>query len=243
MESINVRSAILRLGGLGLAQLIDTWMGTVEFRAHYQDMRADPVHPDPLPAAIYILWHEYIMTPFFLRPNANFAMLLSQHRDAEWLTRAAHLRGFETIRGSTNRGGVAALRNMFQRQSSVRIAITPDGPRGPRRQLAPGCIYIASKLQLPIIVAGIGYDRPWRIRKAWDQFAIPRPCSRARVVFGEPIYVPEELSREGMTDWQQYVERELNTVTQHAEDWACDHYEREGSHALYRSAVRRSKSE
>ena len=56
----------------------------------------------------------------------------------------------------------------------MNLTITPDGPRGPRRQLAQGPVYLASKLGMPIVAMGFGYDRPWRFN-SWDRFAIPRP--------------------------------------------------------------------
>ena len=106
-------------------------------------------------------------------------MLLSRHRDAEILSHVAYHFGFDFVRGSTNRGGAAALRELLAKSRQMHLTITPDGPRGPRRRMAPGPIYLASKLGLPLVLMGYGYDRPWRLR-SWDRFAIPRPCSRAR---------------------------------------------------------------
>ena len=87
-------------------------------------------------------------------------MLLSRHRDAEILSHIAGHLGFAFVRGSTNRGGVSALRQLLARSRDMHLTITPDGPRGPRRRLAPGCIYLASKLGLPLVVMGYGYERP-----------------------------------------------------------------------------------
>jgi lysophospholipid acyltransferase (LPLAT)-like uncharacterized protein len=148
------------------------------------------------------------------------AMLLSRHRDAEILSHAAYHLGFEFVRGSTNRGGVTALRELLDRSKTMHLTITPDGPRGPRRQLAPGCVFLASKLGLPLVVMGWGYDRPWRVRNAWDQFAIPRPFSRARAVPSGEIFVPPNLDREGLEYWRLKIEQLLNRLTDEAEAWA-----------------------
>ena len=56
----------------------------------------------------------------------------------------------------------------------MHLTITPDGPHGPRRRMAPGPIYLASKLGLPLVLMGYAYDRPWRL-PSWDRFAVPRP--------------------------------------------------------------------
>ena len=117
-------------------------------------------------------------------------MLLSRHQDAEWLSHAARFMGFGTIRGSTGRGGVAALRALVRTGETMNLAITPDGPRGPRRHLAAGCIYASSRLHIPLIPIGLGYDRPWRSRRAWDQFAVPRPYSRRGPSPGPPCGFP-----------------------------------------------------
>jgi lysophospholipid acyltransferase (LPLAT)-like uncharacterized protein len=148
------------------------------------------------------------------------AMLLSRHRDAEILSYAAYHRGFEFVRGSTNRGGVTALRELLARSKRMHLTITPDGPRGPRRKLAPGSIYLASKLGLPLVVMGYGYDRPWRVRRAWDQFAIPRPFTRARAVPSGEIFIPPNLDRDGIEYFRQKIETLLNRLTEEAEAWA-----------------------
>jgi lysophospholipid acyltransferase (LPLAT)-like uncharacterized protein len=158
--------------------------------------------------------------PLFLRGHCNMAMLLSRHRDAEMLSYAAHHLGFDFVRGSTNRGGVAALRALLAKSKTMHLTITPDGPRGPRRRLAPGCVYLASKLELPLVVMGYGYDRPWRVESAWDRFAIPRPHSRARAVPSGEIFVPPNLDRDQLEHFRQRIEQLLNRLTLEAEAWA-----------------------
>ncbi len=168
-----------KLAGLLGASAVRNWMCTLDYKAAYYDRAIDPVFPECSGQKIYIFWHEYILFPLYLRGHCNMAMLLSRHRDAEILSHAAYHLGFDFVRGSTNRGGVAAIRELLEKSRRMNLTITPDGPRGPRRKMAPGSIYLASKLGLPLVVMGYGYDRPWRVRSAWDQFAIPRPFSRA----------------------------------------------------------------
>lgn len=197
------------------------WMSSLEYRAYFHaEPSLDPGHPDFRGPAIFLFWHEYIPFPFYLRGNCNVAMLLSRHQDAEWLSQAARHMGFRTVRGSTNRGGVAAMREVLRECRTMNLAITPDGPRGPRRRLAPGAVYLASKLEIPIVPLGFGYDRPWRVRGTWDQFAIPRPFSRARTVVGAAIRVPLGIDRQGLEIARQEVESSLNAVTEEAEHWA-----------------------
>jgi hypothetical protein len=101
----------------------------------------------------------------------------------------------------------------------MNLTITPDGPRGPRRKLAPGAIFVASRLELPLVVMGYAYDRPWRFN-SWDRFALPRPFSRARAVVSPEITVPRNLDREGLEHYRQKMEDLLNRLTTEAEIWA-----------------------
>lgn len=211
--------ALRSIGFLG-AQAIRGWMDTLDFKVAYYDKTVDPIFPECRGQKIYIFWHEYILFPISIRGHCNLAMLLSRHRDAEALSHAAYHLGFDFVRGSTNRGGVAAIREMLRRSRRMHLTITPDGPRGPRRRLAPGAIYLASKLQMPLVAMGFGYDRPWRVRRAWDQSAIPRPFSRARAIPSPEIHIPPNLDRDGVEYFRQKVETLLNRLTDEAERWA-----------------------
>jgi lysophospholipid acyltransferase (LPLAT)-like uncharacterized protein len=206
------------LGGLVMSEAIRAWMSTLDYRGVFYDRSVDPIHGVNGPR-IYIFWHENILIPLYLRGHCHLAMLLSQHGDAEILARVAYHLGFDCVRGSTYRGGARAIWELFERSRRQHLTITPDGPRGPRRQLAQGPIYLASRLQLPLVVMGFGYDRPWRAN-SWDKFAVPRPFSRARALIGPPLKLPPDLDRAGLEDCRRRVERLLDSLTNEAEAWA-----------------------
>ncbi|MBC8350957.1 MAG: lysophospholipid acyltransferase family protein [Planctomycetes bacterium] len=205
-------------GFLG-ASLIRNWMGTLDYQGALYDPSADPIRPEFRGPVIFLQWHEYLPLPFYLRGHCNIAMLLSQHQDAEILGQAARLMGFATIRGSTTRGGVTALREIFRTGRAMNLAITPDGPKGPRRSFAQGAIYLSSRLGIPLIALGLGYDRPWRMN-TWDQFAIPKPYSRARLIASPLIQIPPDIDRSGIERHRQRIERLLTDLTEQAEAWA-----------------------
>src|SRR5207245_1542742 len=91
------------------------------------------------------------------------------------------------------------------------LIVTPDGPRGPRRRLAEGSIFLASRLQMPIVCMGFAFERPWR-QKSWDRFAIPRPFSRGRAVISGFIEIPPNLTkqtrRHGDTETRRQEDKE-----------------------------------
>jgi lysophospholipid acyltransferase (LPLAT)-like uncharacterized protein len=207
------------LAGLVAANVVRMWMSTLDYRAVFYDQTVDPVLGIGGPR-IYIFWHENILIPLYQRGHCHLAMLLSQHGDAEILARIAYHMGFDCVRGSTRRGGARAVWELFERGERQHLTITPDGPRGPRRQLALGPIYLASRLQLPLVPMGFGYDRPWRMN-SWDRFAVPRPFSRARAVIGPPIMLPPKLSRAALEQCRLRVERLTIDLSNEAAAWAA----------------------
>ena len=210
--------SLTKFGGLVSAEAIRAWMSTLDYRAAFYDRSVDPALGIGGPR-IYIFWHENILAPLYLRGHCHLTMLLSQHNDADILARIAYHFGFDCVRGSTYRGGARAIWELFDRSRQQHLTMTPDGPRGPRRHLAQGPVFLASRLQLPLVVMGFGYDRPWRAN-SWDRFAVPRPFSRARAVISPPLTLPPELNRSGLEQCRQRVERLLNCLTCEAEAWA-----------------------
>lgn len=229
---------LTKLGGLVGSTAIRLWMDTLDYKSAVYDPAVDPALPECQGQKIYIFWHEYILFPLAIRGHCNLAMLLSQHRDANILSQVALHLGFEFVRGSTRRGGVAALRELLRRSHRMHLTITPDGPRGPRRHLAPGAIFLASKLQLPLVVMGFGFDRPWRAN-SWDRFAIPRPGSRARTVVAPEVHLPAHLDRDGLEHYRHEVERLLNRMTEEAEAWAASGTRKLGQQPLRRQVAAR----
>jgi lysophospholipid acyltransferase (LPLAT)-like uncharacterized protein len=187
-----------------------------------------------------VFWHENILLPLYLRGHSNIAMLLSRHHDADILARVATMMGFGTVRGSTFKGGSVALRELAGRAERENLTITPDGPRGPRRRLAPGCIFLASTMRIPIVAMGFGYERPWRLG-TWDRFAIPRPWSRARSVVSRAIQVPTDLSRDDLERQRVGLERLLVHLSDDAEAWAGSRAHRAGEKLIRKEPSRHAK--
>lgn len=208
-----------KLGGLLASASVRTWMNTLDIQGLLYDPTVDPVRDDFEGPVIVVFWHECLLAPFYLRGRTNSAILTSRHRDAEWLSEAARHLGFVTVRGSTNRGGGKALLELIRSRGTCNVGIACDGPRGPRRKLAQGPIYLSSKLQIPLITYAVGFDRPWRM-PTWDRFAVPRPYSRARVLVSPRVQIPSDLDREGVEHYRLRVERLLLRLTTEAEAWA-----------------------
>lgn len=234
LRKLTVPMAVWRFLGMTTIQTINGLMSTLNYRTVRYDPAGDPADPHFVAPAIFVLWHEYIIFPLYIRPHSRLAMLISQHQDAEILSQMASLNGLEIVRGSTHRGGSNALKKILTDAHGTSLAITPDGPRGPRRQMAQGCVYLSSRLQVPIVPVGFGFDRPWRGR-SWDKFAIPRPGSRARAVMGPRIQVPPDLGRNELEAHRLWIEQQLNDLTLAAEQWAEGKFLPTGAERLERS--------
>lgn len=209
-----------RATGATATAIVRTLMASLDKRAALYDMASMPGSPLCNRPKIIVLWHEYIPMGIYLHANTDITMLVTQHGDGDVLTEVGTRLGYDFVRGSTFRGGATALREMVRRMGLKSLGITPDGPRGPRRVFSQGAIYLASKLQMPLVAMGFGYDRPWRL-STWDQFAIPRPFSRARMVYSPVIDLPPDLDRKGIAHYRQKMEDMLNLVTCEAEAWAA----------------------
>ena len=212
--------------GLAGAAAAVAWRATIDWKAVYFDPTADPVHPRFLGRCVYATWHESLLTPALLRGERRILALASEHGDGEIVTRALKHLGWSVARGSTTRGGAAVLLRMLRGDHRM-ICITPDGPRGPRRHFSHGPLFLASKLGLPLICIGYGFDRPWRLR-SWDRFAIPRPFSRGRAVFGPPLRLPERLDRVALERHAAFFQKFLTALTDDAEEWATSGQRRPG---------------
>lgn len=194
------------------------WRQSVDWRAVYFDPTVDTVHPQFVGRYVYVGWHEYMLMPIVLRGDPSMLALASGHTDGDVVSRAMGHLGWGVVRGSTTRGGASAILRLL-RDDVRHPNLTPDGPRGPRRHFSQGPIFLASKLGIPLVCVGYGYDRPWRLG-SWDQFAIPRPFSRARAVFGPPLRIPPLLSRQRIENFRLWFEQLLQWLTEGAETWA-----------------------
>ena len=226
-----------KVSGLAIATAARHWMSTLDYRACFYDDSVDPAADNFVGPTITLGWHEYITFLFYLRGYCNIGLLVSRHRDAEILNEAARHMGYATIRGSTNRGGTMAIRELQRRSQTMNVGITPDGPRGPRRRVAAGAIYLSSRQQIPLVLMGMGYDQPYRFTSAWDQFAIPRLYSRARAIASPRIQIPADLDRDGIEHYRQRIESMLNRFTREAEYWAESHTSKLGEVAVVRKAA------
>ncbi len=171
---------------------------------------------------IAAFWHSrLLMMPLFIRKK-RFTMLISRHRDGELIRQAVRLFPIDAIRGSTTRGGGPALKRLVKAlKHGSHVAITPDGPRGPRNVAQEGVIMLASWTGRPILPVAFSASRK-KVFNSWDRFVFPYPFARGVFVYGEPIWVGSRGDRAGIEEKRRTLESTLNQIT----DQADRHFDR-----------------
>jgi lysophospholipid acyltransferase (LPLAT)-like uncharacterized protein len=168
---------------------------------------------------LYAFWHGRMLILSYSHRWQKIHVLISQHRDGELIARIIERLGFVSVRGSTTRGGSKALFEMAKKgMSGYDIAITPDGPRGPKFNVQPGAIYISQRSEVPIIPISNSAKRRWTL-SSWDGFLIPRPFSKSVIIIGEPIYVSLEATPQQLEEKRRELEESLAELTQRADNY------------------------
>jgi lysophospholipid acyltransferase (LPLAT)-like uncharacterized protein len=210
---------LIKALGFAVAWVVKLWIGTLRYRYRPLGPNVDPNQPGFEGRYIYAFWHENMLLLAYQYGRRDIRVLISQHADGQLIAEACRHLKFRLVRGSTTRGGAEAVRQMLRLAGGSHLAITPDGPRGPRRQVQPGLVYLAAKTGLPIVPIGIAFHRAWRMR-SWDRFALPHPWSAAECVTAEPIEVPEDADKEQLEAYRRRIEEAMSRATAAAESRA-----------------------
>jgi lysophospholipid acyltransferase (LPLAT)-like uncharacterized protein len=151
---------------------------------------------------VYLLWHEALLPLLWHHRRQGVVIVVSENRDGQYLSDFARVLGYRSVRGSSSRGAARALLGAVRElKSGCSVAFTPDGPRGPRRELKPGFVAAAQRGCGVIVPVHAQADRAWRLN-SWDRFLIPKPGARVTVTYGRPFEVSpgEEGLAEGLTE-------------------------------------------
>jgi hypothetical protein len=167
---------------------------------------------------IFSIWHGRLLPGAAAHSNRGTAVLVSRHSDGEIIARVVEKHGYKPVRGSTTRGGLEALREMVDlaRQGVREMALTPDGPRGPRHVVQPGIVHLARRTGYAVVPVGAS-ARPGRFLRSWDRFLVPYPFARLAVVYRPPIQVPRALDEIGAEAARKRIEEEMVAAEREAD--------------------------
>jgi lysophospholipid acyltransferase (LPLAT)-like uncharacterized protein len=181
------RARALLAFGFGLYRL---WARTLRLQVEDPHDVVGFVRNQPV---IFAIWHNrLLMLPRVFDPSfptrQSFG-LISASRDGDFIASFIERSGYGTIRGSSSRKGMLALRQLVDTLAAgSNVLLTPDGPRGPVYQASQGVVFLAQKSGAPIVPIHMEYSSSWRL-KSWDRFVVPRPFAKLRAIFGAPIQV------------------------------------------------------
>ena len=178
-------------------------------------------HGEPGPA-IYCVWHNRLalcLVPYYRYAKKHnhtpgMAALVSASKDGAFLAAILERFGVQAVRGSSSRRGPQALLELTSwAERGYDLALTPDGPRGPRYVVQEGAIGLAQVTGLPIVPAS--YNLRWKLQSAsWDRFQIPLPFSSCEMMLGKTVRVPREASDAEREALRQQLEQTLKEISQ-----------------------------
>ena len=188
------RARVLIVLGLGLYRL---WARTLRLQVEDPNDVVAFVRNQPV---IFAIWHNRLLMlprvfdPCF--PTRQSFGLISASRDGDLVSILIERSGYGTIRGSSSRKGVSALRQLVDTLAGgSNVLFTPDGPRGPVYEASQGVVFLAQKTGAPVVPIHMEYSSCWRL-KSWDRFIVPRPFAKLRAIFGVPLRIAETQTPE-----------------------------------------------
>ena len=198
----------------GLASVIAKIL-FLTIRVRMEDKAEFTKSPPPFPTII-TFWHNRILAisvafiryyPF--KKRAGVVVLTSPSKDGDILASLVGSFGMSAVRGSSSRRGSRALMELNEKiKAGMDVAITPDGPRGPKYRLGPGPIFLASLTGARILPAHARFSHCIRL-KTWDGFCLPLPFSTLYIKTGSYIEIPRNISEEAFAKAQENLEKIL----------------------------------
>lgn len=163
---------------------------------------------------ILSMWHGQQCVVYSVVDKENFYTLISASNDGEIIAEAALSLGVKSVRGSSKRHGTSAALSLIDKlKDGSSIGIMVDGPRGPKGKVKDGIVNIAKLSGVPIIpVSWQSRHKTFVKFKSWDEFQIPFGPCKTIALFGEPIYIPKDATKDEMKELCIKIEEAMDKV-------------------------------
>jgi lysophospholipid acyltransferase (LPLAT)-like uncharacterized protein len=207
---------IVRVGYFVIRLLAGTWRVRVIGKEAALALRASgqPV--------VWAFWHGELLPLVYAHRGDGSAVLVSSHRDGEIIARICAKFGLRLIRGSSSRGAGRALLGLIRElEAGQTVAVTPDGPRGPRHEFAPGALVAAQRAKAPLVLIAAHASRAWQLR-SWDRFVIPKPFATVTLLYSDPMHVQAETAHAATEETRTFTER-LESLAERARALSVAH--------------------
>lgn len=169
-----------------------------------------------LKPCIYVMWHHNQFCVYGIPDKSNLYVLVSKSFDGDIVNKGVEMLGFKTVRGSANKKGAieCSMQMIEHLQEGKSVAIMVDGPAGPYHKVKNGAIKIAQMTGAPIVPV-VWYSDQWNWVQlpSWDKIECPLAGTKLVNLYGEPIYVPKELSKEDIEEYKAKIKSSLDELT------------------------------
>jgi len=195
---------------------VATTLGAVIFWCWFRTVRVQVIHAErerrlrEQGAVLYATWHRGIfLSAWYWRWQRGW-FLTSSSKDGAWASGLINRLGNRVVRGSSSRGGRKALLELVGLlREGVSGGLTPDAPRGPRRECKAGILAAAQRAGVPIVPVSFACKPCLRMR-SWDRTILPLPFARLVVLIGEPLYLERRLDKRSFADKRLLLEEAMN---------------------------------
>lgn len=174
-------------------------------------LRFEVINQPTQEPVVYAFWHRNLLYCTLLRAGDKIAVMVSASKDGELIAGPIKRLGYTVVRGSSSRQGSQALKGMLRYAKTHSLAITPDGPKGPVGTVHPGLFQLALLAKIPIVIVTIDSKREW-IFSSWDRFRLPKPFTKIKAEYSDPIYVRNKAdiagAKEQFIDYLEAKEQE-----------------------------------
>lgn len=198
------------------------WLAAKVIRFLSVTQRTDIIGEKPLQElwrddkrVILAFWHDQLLLMAFGYQGQGVKVLISASKDGELIAKTMRYFGYDAVRGSSSRGGRAAFRELLAlARESVDLAMTPDGPKGPRHELKEGVVQLARLSGRPVVPMAYVCSRGYRFA-SWDRFLLPYPLTRAVYSFGPPVYFDKQ---DGVARFRERLSEAMSLNQRRAEE-------------------------
>jgi len=174
--------------------------------------------------SIFAMWHgnQYVNVSVPKNERYKHNILISPSNDGDMIANVCKMMGFPLIRGSINRRGAEAARQIIDALENGRnVSYTIDGPRGPIYKVKPGIIRLSQMSGFPIVPLMGAISSKFEF-PSWDKYHLPHHFAKGVAIYSEPIYIPKELTEEQIKEYQVLIEEKLLDLRDLAEEMICE---------------------
>lgn len=201
---------IIHLGTL----ILNLWFKTIRVTVIGESIKKTWIEKENFPVvgaawhrnAIFLIWYHRYLSPLIMISSSNDGALLAGFTEKL---------GARTVRGSSGKRGAEAFKEMVTALSDPNLTIAAtvcDGPKGPPCVAKKGMAVLAMKTGLPLIPIMASYHPAITLEKTWDKTMIPKPFSKAVIMYGDPIHIPKEAGKTELESYRLKLEKRLNEM-------------------------------